>query len=423
MDGMDRKIERKGFWKKKYTWIAVISAVTLISIINIVFGDKSSKLNVETDKLAIETVKNDIFQDYIAVIGTVEPIRTVYIDAMEGGRVDAIYLEEGTMVKKGDLIMKLSNSNLLLDILNREADLAEQENLLRTNRLAMEQNKLNLESQLLELNYQLKKQERAYKNNEILIKDNLISREDYEQSKETFDYSRTRRNLLIKTQRQDSSFRQVAIQQLESSVNRMQENIVLIKQKFESLNIKAPVDGQLASIMPEIGESMSAGQRLGQINVLESYKMKVEIDEHYIARVVKELKGDFEFDGTNYNLKITKIYPEVKNGRFSVDMQFTGKVPEQIRIGQTARIRLELGESKQAVLIPRGGFYQSTGGQWIYVVDKDENYASKRNIHIGRQNPRYYEVLDGLDAGEKVIISSYDTYGDADKLVLKHTKE
>jgi len=420
MDGMDRKIENKNFWKKKYTWFSVISALILITFYNIVFGDKSSKLNVESEKIAIEPVKNDIFQDYIAVIGTVEPIQTIYIDAMEGGRVDAIILDEGTMVKEGDLIMKLSNSNLLLDILNREAGLAEQENLLRNNRLAMEQNKLNLESQLLELNFQLKKLERNFKNNEILVKDELISREDFDQSKELLEYSLKRRTLLLRTQKQDSSFRSVAIQQLETSVGRMQENIGLIKEKFGSLNVKAPVSGQLAIVMPEIGESMAPGQRLAHINVLDAYKLKVEIDEHYIARVIKNLKGDFEFDNNNFDLKITKIYPEVKNGRFSVDMEFAGKIPEQIRIGQTARIRLELGESKQAVLIPKGGFYQSTGGQWIYVVDKSGKIAVKRNIHIGRQNPRYYEVIDGLEAGENVIVSGYDTFGDADKLILKH---
>lgn len=420
MDGMDRIIEKKHRWNKKYSWISIITAILLFAVYNIVFGDKSSKLNVESEKLAIEDVKSDIFQDYIAVIGTVEPIRTIYIDAMEGGRVDDIYLEEGTMVKKGDLIMKLSNSNLLLDILNREAGLAEQENLLRSNRLSMEQNKLDLESKLLELNYQLKKLERTYKNNEILIEEKLISREDYEVAKEQYEYSLSKKTLLLKTQKQDSLFRSVAIKQLESSVSRMQDNIVLIKEKFQSLNVGAPVDGQLAIIMPEIGESMASGQRLAQINVLDAYKMRVEIDEHYIARIVKNLKGDFEFDNKDYNLKLTKIYPEVKNGRFSVDMEFNGKTPEQIRIGQTARIRLELGESKQAVLIPRGGFYQSTGGQWIYVVSEDGKIASRRSIHIGRQNPKYYEVLEGLEPGEKVIVSGYDTYGDADKLVLKH---
>lgn len=422
MDGMDRKIEKKQKWNKKYTWISMISAILLFLFFNIVFGDKSSKLNVETEKLAIEDVKSDIFQDYIAVIGTVEPIRTIYIDAMEGGRVDAIYMDEGTMVKKGDMIMKLSNSNLLLDILNREAGLAEQENLLRNNRLAMEQNKLDLESKLLELNFQLKKQERTFRNNEVLMKDKLISREDYEQSKEQYEYSLNKKTLLIRTQKQDSLFRSTAIRQLEASVGRMQENIGLIKEKFQSLNVTAPVDGQLALIMPEIGESLQPGQRLAQINVLDAYKMKVDVDEHYISRIVKNLTGEFEFDNNKYNLKLTKIYPEVRNGRFSVDMEFEGKTPEQIRIGQTARIRLELGESKQAILIPRGGFYQSTGGQWIYVVSKDGKMASRRTIHIGRQNPRYYEVLDGLEAGEKVIVSGYDTYGDADKLILKHAK-
>ena len=420
MDGMDRVIEKKHFISRKTIWIGGISLAILILILKVVFGDNSSKLNVETDKIDIEPVENDIFQDYIAVIGTVEPIRTIYIDAMEGGRVDELDLEEGAMVKKGDLIMKLSNTNLLLDILNREADLAEQENLLRNNRLLMEQNKLSLKSQLLELSYQLKKYERTFHANEKLIKDDLISKDEFELSKENYEYSRDRYALLIKTQQQDSLFRTVAIQNLESSVARMQDNIVLIKQKVNSLNVKAPVDGQLAVVVPEIGESTAPGQRLAQINVLDSYKMRVEIDEHYIARVNNSIKGDFEFDNENYDLVFKKVYPEVKDGRFAIDMTFKGKIPKQIRIGQTARIRLELGESKQAILVPRGGFYQSTGGQWIYVVDEKSGKAKRRNIRIGRQNPKYYEILEGLTPGEKVVVSNYDNFGDAEQLILKN---
>jgi HlyD family secretion protein len=420
MDGMDRKIEQKYKLGKKVIGFSIVGIVLIFFIIIIAFSDKSLKLNVASDKIEIDTVKSDLFLDFISVIGTVEPIRTIYIDAMEGGQVNSIILDEGIMVKKGDLIMKLTNTNLLLDILNREANLAEQENLLRNNRLQMEQNKLSIKSQLIEVKYQLKKYERNFRNNEKLFKEEHISREEFEVSKENFEFTRDRYELLLKTQQQDSIFRSLAIDQLENSVLRMQENIMLIRQKLNSLDVRAPFDGQLAIIVPEIGESMSVGQRLAQINILDAYKLRVEVDEHYITRITKGLKGEFEFDDKSCSLQLTKLFPEVKAGRFIVEMEFLGQVPEQIKIGQTARIRLELGESRQAILIPRGGFYQSTGGQWIFVVDKNKSIAVRKNIKIGRQNPMYYEVLEGLEPGDKVIVSGYDTFGDATKLVLKN---
>lgn len=420
MDGMDKQIVRKHPFTKKVITYSAIGIVVVSVILVFAFSDKSLKLNVSADKIEIDTVKNGLFLDYISVIGAVEPIRTIYIDATEGGQVNSILLDEGIMVKKGDLIMKLTNTNLLLDILNREANLAEQENLLRSNRLQMEQNKLNIKSQIIDVKYQLKKYERNFRSNELLFKEQHISREEFDVSKENYEFTRDRYELLLKTQQQDSIFRSLAINQLESSVDRMQDNIKLIRQKLNSLDVRAPYDGQLALIMPEIGESMSVGQRLAQINILDAYKMRVEVDEHYITRVTKGLKGEFEFDDKVYALKLTKLFPEVKDGRFIIEMEFEGKVPEQIKIGQTARIRLELGESKQAVLIPRGAFYQNTGGQWIFVLDKNHNIAHRKNIKIGRQNPMFYEVLDGLEPGEMVIVSGYDTYGDAAKLVLKN---
>lgn len=420
MDGMDKQIVRKHPFSRKVITYSVVGIVVITVILVFAFSDKSLKLNVSSDKLEIDTVKNGLFLDYISVIGAVEPIRTIYIDATEGGQVNTILLDEGTMVKKGDLIMKLTNTNLLLDILNREANLAEQENLLRNNRLQMEQNKLSIKSQLIDVKYQLKKYERNFHSNELLFKEQHISREEFEVSKENYEFTRDRYELLQKSQHQDSLFRSLAIDQLESSVSRMQDNIALIRQKLGSLDVRAPYDGQLALIMPEIGESMSVGQRLAQINILDAYKMRVEVDEHYITRVTKGLKGQFEFDDKVYALKLTKLFPEVRDGRFIVEMEFEKEVPPQIKIGQTARIRLELGESKQAVLIPRGAFYQNTGGQWIFVLDKKHNIAYRKNIKIGRQNPMFYEVLDGLEPGEMVIVSGYDTYGDAAKLVLKN---
>ena len=416
---MDRKIENKGKARRRIVYISSGAVVFLAVLYIIVFGDKSSRLNVDTDRITIEEVRADVFQDYIAVIGTTNPIRTIYLDAMEGGRVEEILLEEGSMLKEGNVIVRLSNTNLLLDIMFRESELAERENNLRTTRLQMEQNKLTLRSQLLEIDYQLKTQHRLFEKNEALFQARHISQEEYEKSKEHVDYLSKRRQLLVENQVQDSIFRGTQVRQLEESIDRMHQNLRMIKKKLDDLDVKAPAEGLLASLNVEIGESVTSGFRLGQVHILDAYKLQVEIDEHYISRVSRGLKGEFEFAGSDYDLQLSRIYPEVRNGRFSVDMEFTGEVPEKIRIGQTFRIRLELGESRNAVLIPRGGFYQSTGGQWVYVVDPSGSFATKRNIRIGRQNPRFYEVLEGLEEGEKVIVSSYDNYGNVDKLILK----
>lgn len=420
MDGMDRKIEKKNkLFSKRNIWIFVGSIVFLFVFYTLVFGDKSSKLNVETEKISIAEIKKDVFQDYIAVIGTVEPIQTIYLDAIEGGRVEEILLEEGSMLKKGDVILRLSNVNLILDISNNEANVARAVSELRTARLLMVQQQMNSESQIIETERLLKLQERAYNNNKVLYKEQHISKEEFDQSKEQYEATVRKLTLLKQIQKQDSIYRAVQVETLEASVSSLNDNLEIIKQRLENLNLKAPVNGELASLNPEIGEVVTYGTRIGTVNVLDSYKLRVEIDEHYIARISRGLTGDCDFAGSPYPGRITKIYPEVQNGRFYVDMEFTGDIPGAIRIGQTSRIKLELGESKEAVLIPRGGFYQSTGGQWVYVIDEGGEFAYKRDISIGRQNPRYYEVLEGLQPGEKVIISSYDTFGDVDKLILK----
>lgn len=420
MDGMDRKIEKKNkLFSKRNIWIFVGSVIFLFVFYTLVFGDKSSKLNVETEKISIAEIKKDVFQDYIAVIGTVEPIQTIYLDAIEGGRVEEILLEEGSMLKKGDVILRLSNVNLILDISNNEANVARAVSELRTARLLMVQQQMNSESQIIETERLLKLQERAYNNNKVLYKEQHISKEEFDQSKEQYEATVRKLTLLKQIQKQDSIYRAVQVETLEASVSSLNDNLEIIKQRLENLNLKAPVNGELASLNPEIGEVVTYGTRIGTVNVLDSYKLRVEIDEHYIARISRGLTGDCDFAGSPYPGRITKIYPEVQNGRFYVDMEFTGDIPGAIRIGQTSRIKLELGESKEAVLIPRGGFYQSTGGQWVYVIDEGGEFAYKRDISIGRQNPRYYEVLEGLQPGEKVIISSYDTFGDVDKLILK----
>ncbi len=420
MDGMDRKIEKKNkLFSKRNIWIFFGSVIVFLIFYNLVFGDKSSKLNVETEKISIAEIKKDVFQDYIAVIGTVEPIQTIYLDAIEGGRVEEILLEEGSMLNKNDVILRLSNINLVLDISNNEAQVARAINELRTARLLMVQQQMNSESQIIETERLLKLQMRAYNNNKVLYKDQHISKEEFEQSKEQYDATVKKYSLLKEIQYQDSIFRSIQVESLETSVASMTNNLIIIKQRLENLNVKAPVNGELATLNPEIGEVITYGNRIGTVNILDSYKLRVEIDEHYIARVNRGLVGNCDFAGSAYPGKITKIYPEVQGGRFYVDMEFTGNIPGAIRIGQTSRIKLELGESKQAVLIPRGGFYQSTGGQWVYVIDESGEFAYKKDISIGRQNPRYYEVLAGLEPGEQVVISSYDTFGDVDKLILK----
>lgn len=418
MEGMDRKIEKKGI-NKKYIWLGIISLIILFAFLKIIFGDKSTKLNVNAEKITIKEVIYDKYQDYISVNGVVEPIKTIYLDAIEGGRVEEILIEEGNMVKKGDIIIKLSNNNLMLDISSNEAMVSRAINDLKTTRLNLENQRISVKTQILNLQYQLRKLERTYSYNKKLLQNNHISNEEYQYSKEQYELARQQLELQKQKYNHDSAYMVTRIASDENSIERMQRNLILTRKRIENLNIRAPVNGELASLNPEIGEVVSYGSRIGTINILDSYKMRVDIDEHYIARIMRNLTGEFDFAGSKHSLVITKIYPEVRSGTFAVDMQFTSDIPEQIRIGQTARIRLELGESEAALLIPKGGFYQSTGGQWVYVVDKNSELAIKRNIRIGRQNPRYYEVLDGLVKGEKVIVSSYDNFGDNDKLILK----
>ncbi len=417
---MDRIIEKKKGLTKKTLWIGVGIIALMLLFYNLVFGDKSSKLNVDSEKITVEPVVQDIFQDYIAVQGTVEPIRTIYLDAVEGGRVEEILREEGSKLKKGDVIIMLSNNNLILDISNTEAQVLRTINELRNARNFMQQQLLSSNIEILTLSTRVIQLKRAYDKNTILHKDQHISDEEFLKSEE--DYKTTKKLLSLQEENhvQDSIYRSVQVATLEESVKYMTENLKLAKKRLENLNIKAPVDGELATLNPEIGEVINYGNRVGTINILDSYKLRVEIDEHYVSRLERGLMGECDFASEKYQARITKLYPEVQNGRFAVDMVFTEKVPSQIKIGQTSRIKLELGESQRALLLTKGGFYQSTGGQWVYVVDPSGGFAIRRPITIGRQNPRFYEVLDGLTEGEKVIVSSYESFGNVDKLILKN---
>ena len=419
MEGMDRKIEKKGL-QKKHVWMGIGGLVLLLILLQMAFGDKSSRLNVESDKITIGEVQAGKYQDYISVNGTVEPIKTVYLDAVESGRVEEILIEEGTRVKKGDVILKLSNYNLLLDISGNEADVARAVNDLKTARINLENQNIQTRSTILQLQYLLKKLERQFVNNKKLISQNLISREEFEYSREQYEETRMQLELQQQKYERDSIYTKTRIQADEESIERMQMNLNLTRRRMEDLDIKASVDGELATLNPEIGEVINYGTRVGTINILDSYKMRVMIDEHYITRISRGLPADFDFAGQKNTLRIIKIYPEVQNGTFAVDMEFTSQIPEQIRIGQTARIHLELGESEDALLLPKGGFYQSTGGQWVYVIDPSGHIAEKRKVRMGRQNPRFYEILEGLEPGEQVIISDYENFGNVDKLLLKN---
>ncbi len=416
---MDKIIQKKRWTVKRILTIAGISIFAIIVLYQIFGADHSMKLNVQNERITISTVEEGPFQEFIPVTGTVIPIRTVYLDAIEGGRVNIRYMEAGTLVNAEDAILKLENTDLLLNSLNREADLAEQSNALRNTRLEMERYRLQVKSSLEDLNYQIKSGKRNYEQNKLLLEKNLISKVEFEEARDNYEYLIRKKDLTIQSYKQDSLFRVIQIENLEGSLDRMQENIRLIKQNLDNLTVKAPITGQLTSLIPEIGESIAKGERIGQIDVLDGFKVRVEIDEHYISRINLNQEGEFEFNGQTYRLVIRKIFPEVIEGRFEVDMMFLDEEPEAIRRGQTLHIRLELGDLTSATLLSRGGFYQKTGGQWVFVVNASGDMAIKRAIRLGRQNTQVFEVLDGLEVGEQVITSSYDTYGDVEKLVLK----
>lgn len=415
---MDRKIEKKTWTPKRLALIAAATLFVAFVFYTIILGDHSSKLNVQAEKITLAKVNKGLFQEFIPVTGTVMPIKTIYLDAMEGGRVDKLFLEEGAFVKQGDAILKLTNTNLQMDVMFREAQLFEQINNLRNTRLAMEQNRLRNKSDLIDLEFQILNLKRKYDIAKGLVGQNLVSQQEYEQARDEYDYSLKRRDVLSETIRQDSILRAVQVTSLENSINHMQTNLGIIKENMENLTVRAPVNGQLTSRIAELGESKRAGDRLGQIDVLDGFKVRAGIDEHYIARIQIGQTGEFEFAGKTYQLVIRKVYPQVTNGRFEVDMEFVKDTPSDIRRGQSLQVRLELGDLSEAVMLPRGGFYQKTGGQWIYVVDPGGAFAVKRPIKLGRQNPQMFEVLDGVFPGEEVITSSYDSYGDIDKLIL-----
>ncbi len=416
--GTDRRIEKKRWTLRNIAILSGGGLFLLVVLYYLVLGDHRSKLNVEAEKITISDVTRGQFQEFDPVQGSVQPIQTFFLDAVEGGRVDSTFVEAGSFVKRGDRILKLVNTNLQLDVLYREALLFEQINNARNTRLAIEQNTLALRGQLTDVTYQIQRLTRQDERDTVLLAKGLISRQDFQQVNDEHLYWIQKKTLTLDNIRTDSILRRTQIEQLDASVKRMQNNLDLVKRSMDDLVVRAPISGQLTSRSAEIGESKSPGQRFGQIDVLDGFKVRAPIDEFYIARVNPGQKGEADLNGKTHTLTVTKVYPEVRDGRFEVDMLFDGTAPAGIRRGQTLQIRLELGDLAEAVMVPRGGFYQKTGGQWIYIVDRSGAYATKRQIKLGRQNPQAFEVLEGLEPGEKVVTSSYDNFGDIDKLVL-----
>ena len=417
---MDRVIKKKKFTARRIAAILLAGGFLAFSFCQFVLGDNSTKLNVQKERVTISTVHQGPFQEYIPVIGTVIPKKTIYLDAVEGGRVEKRFIEAGTLVKKGQHLLTLANTDMLLGIMNREAEFFQLNNDLRNAQLVMEQNQLDLQSKLLELDYKIKQLKRKYAREKTLKKKDIIPAEQYENTKTDYVYLCRKKELTRRTFEQDSRFRKNQIMQIKASLERMEANLNMARQKLEELTIKALVAGHLTALNAETGESVKRGERLGQIDILEGFKIRVPVDEHYIARINTGQHGEFSFDGKTYQITISKIYPEVSDGRFEIDMEFDRLQPEGITRGQTLHVRLELGNLSTAILVPQGGFYQKTGGQWVYLIDDTGTFAIKRKINLGRQNPEVFEVLAGLLPGEKVITSSYDNYGNnIDKLILK----
>jgi len=417
--GMDKVIEKKkGIRPKHIVWGVGILVIAFL-LYKVIFAETGSTFRAEKDKLTISTVEDGLFNDYITVIGNVEPITTIFLDAEEGGKVEEKLIEEGEMVKKGDVILKLRNNDLNLSIMNSESSMAYQTNELRNTQIQMEQQKIQNKQQLLQIDYEIIRLARNYEQQKALFDEELIAKEDFLKAEEDYLRAKKNRELIFMKLVQDSIFRENQKIQMDQNLGNMHLNLKVVQQRREDLNVKAPVDGQLGLLEAEIGESISKGQRIGQINILDNFKIKALIDEHYIDRVKRDLPATLDRNGTNFNLKVRKVYPEVRNGQFEIDLVFDGTTPDNIRTGQTYHIKLELGESGKAVLLARGGFFQSTGGQWVYVLNEDGSEATKRNIKIGKQNPQYYEVLEGLNAGEKVITSGYEMFGTNDRIVMK----
>jgi len=417
--GMDKAIEKKKWTTKKILNIAGISIFVLFILYLLFFRDKRSKLYVDKSQITIASVLADKFQEFIPVDGVVFPRNTIYIDAVQGGFVEKVYVEDGALLNKGDTIMKLANANMELSLMEQETRIFEAINNLQNTKIGLEQNKFYRQSEIVEMQYQIDQTKRDFERKEQLYKEEVISDKEFEDAEREYQFTVKQLHISIELKKLDSISAANRSIQIGMTMERMEKNLDMLRENLENLYIKSPTAGQLSSFSVEIGETKSAGEHLGQIDMLDGFKLKANIDERYISRVYIGQLAEFDFAGKTYYLAIGKIYTNVTNGSFQVDLYFEGEQPDQIKRGQTVQLRLSFSSATEAIIVKRGGFFQETGGNWIYFVDPTGTFATKRKIRIGRQNTNYYEVMEGLEPGEQVIISSYDSFGSKEKLVFK----
>lgn len=416
---MDRTKPKRTWTRPRILMAAGGSLLALLLLYSFLLADRRSRLNVDPERLSIQTVKQDGFLEYIPVTGTIQPIQTIFIDATQGGQVSRIYRESGAMVQADEPLVALTNAQQELSYMMQETQTTEQINTLRNTRLNLEQNSLNLANQLAEVDYQIGIAKPQYLRMKGLHEQGIVSTRDWEQAREQFQYQVERRRNTYSSYRRDSLLRIAQSAQLDQQEAAMLAQLAQIRELRQNLIVRAPAAGQFAGAELQVGQNINPGSRIGQIDVLDAFKARIRIDELYLPRVDVGQQGSFDFDGKSYKVQISKVFPTIAEGRFEVDMTFTGPMPTGIRRGQTVYVRLSLGNPGQALLLPVGGFFQSTGGNWVYVLESDGSRAVKRPIRLGRKNPDYYEVLEGLKPGDRVITNSYETFGDNEVLELK----
>lgn len=418
-EGVDRVVKKKRWGARRIALLVGGAIVAALVVWGIASSAGGKRFNVDTSRITVATVERAPFVESIAATGNVRPRRTVFLDAVEGGRVEEIYVIEGSTVEKGQPLLKLSNNSLELNLLNADAQRIEQINRLQDTRFRMEQETLTRRQQLAQMNYEILRLDRSLERNQALYDKKLISEEEYDGVKDEHAYWVQNRRLTLQAFQADSIRMATDIRQMEQTAQRMEDNYRILERILDNLTIRAPVSGQLTALDAEIGELRSSGDRFGQIDLLDGHSIRAAVDEFYIARVSRGQTATTQpIAGQVYKLRVSRVYPEVTNGRFEVDLDFVGDAPEGIRRGQTVRFQLEMSDPAEALIVPKGGFFQSTGGNWVYAVDESGDRAVRRDIQLGRQNPRYYEVLEGLEEGDRIVTSSYDSFGDADVLNL-----
>ena len=416
---MDRVVKKKRWNRKRILTITGITALVLLIVLSYLYTSGKSKLNVDLERITISDVKKGPFQETIPVNGVVLPLTTIYLDAVEGGRVEEKFVDDGTTMKKGEPILRLSNTDIQLALVTQQTNVYNLLTQMQISKNAAEQNTVTKLNQMTDVESQLKEAERIYRLDKGLYEQKVIGLQEFKKAENDYNYYLQKKSLTEQLLKQDSLSNSQQVSQAKQSYEGSQNALNVMRQKVGDLIVRAPVDGQLTSLDAEIGQSKNKGERLGQIDVLSGFKVRADIDEHYISRIIIGLYGTFTFANKDYKLEIKKVYTQVTNGRFQVDMEFIGDVPQGIRRGQTLQIRLAFSDEVEAVQVAKGGFYQQTGGNWIFKVSDDGKKAYKVDIQLGRQNPDYYEVLSGLKPGDKVVTSSYENYGDMQELVLK----